>query len=200
MSEAKKMLNIAGNVLFIALIAVLAVMVVFLVKGKLDGGDPSIAGYKLMTVLSGSMEPEFNTGSMIIVAPAEASAIAEGDVITFKSADPVTEEELVITHRVLQVTKQDGNLAFKTKGDANNAEDDNLVPASKLIGREIIDIPNAGYVTEFAKSKNGLIFMIVIPGLFIIGVELRNLWKYISDYEKEQENRGNITTATASNE
>ena len=58
--------------------------------------------------------------------------VREGDVIAF--FDPAGNGRSVVTHRVRKITKdEDGNLAWVTKGDANNTEDQALVPAENLV-------------------------------------------------------------------
>lgn len=74
-------------------------------------------GYTLKSVLSGSMEPEFNTGSLILVKEiADVKELQKGDVITF-----MQDANTAVTHRIVDITKQGDHLLFKTKGD-NNAK------------------------------------------------------------------------------
>lgn len=187
MEKAKKVLNVAGNVLFVALLCVMLVVVGFVVKGKLDGGNPSIAGYQLMAVLSGSMEPTFDTGSMIVVEPVKTEGIETGDIITFKQKGVADNKERVITHRVIAVSSgANGQLQFTTKGDNNGSKDLEPVISSNVIGREVFDIPYAGYLSEFIKTKKGLMLFIIIPGLLIIGTELKKLWDFASEYDRKQ--------------
>lgn len=44
---------------------------------------PRIAGYQIYTVISGSMEPEIPTGSLVYVKNTAPSGIEKGDVIAF---------------------------------------------------------------------------------------------------------------------
>lgn len=98
--------NIASALVFVLLL----VLCLGIIAVRLSG----LATY---IVTGGSMEPNINKGSLVIVQPVDPAEIAVGDVITFQQYDQTT------THRVTQVTSGDAGLVFKTKGDANVVAD-----------------------------------------------------------------------------
>jgi len=162
----------------------MVVVVGFMVKGKLNGGVPSVGHYQLYVVLSGSMNPTFDTGSVIAVEPVDPGNIKLKDIITFKSPE---DEKMIITHRVKGIMQlETGQVAYMTQGDANNAPDQKLVPADNVIGKAVYWVPYAGYVTDFARTKKGLFIMIVIPGILIIGSEMWKLFQMAGEYEEEK--------------
>ena len=57
--------NLITGVLFITLLFMLFVVI----SSRASGGEPAFNGYQLKTVLSGSMEPGIQTGSIIAVKP-----------------------------------------------------------------------------------------------------------------------------------
>ncbi len=63
---AKKILSTSITVV---LYAVLFMMIFVVVSSKASGGEPQFFGYQIKTVLSGSMEPGIQTGSIIAVKP-----------------------------------------------------------------------------------------------------------------------------------
>ena len=91
---------------------------------RAQGADriPAVFDYKVLSVLSGSMEPAIRTGDVIIVEPLRPEhEIREGDVITFRAADA---PDMLITHRVIGIVSVNGEpAAYVTKGDANEAPD-----------------------------------------------------------------------------
>lgn len=182
----KKMLSIAGNILFTVVLIAMVIVVGFMVKGKLDGGVPSVGPYRLYVVLSGSMSPTFDTGSIIGVVKAAPEVVQVGDIITFKSPE---DQEKIITHRVVDVENKNGQLQFITRGDANNANDQAPLPATNLIGKEQFAIPYGGYVTNFASSKKGLLVLIVIPALLVIAGEVKTLWKMACEHDAEEQRK-----------
>ncbi len=178
-----KVFKVLGNLTFIGMLLIMATLAFFLVQSSLAGSVPSVAGYQMYVVLSGSMNPAFDTGSLVFVRSTEPESIEAGDIITYKGASasgPLT------THRVVEVNREGSELNYTTRGDANNVNDPNPVPASNLVGRVEGSFPYLGYMMGFAQTKEGLIVLVFIPGLLVIGFELRNLFKYIGEMDKEK--------------
>ncbi len=126
--------------------------------------------YKIYAVQSGSMEPTIKTGSIVIIKP--ESSYNRGDVVTFK--DPQF-PDATVTHRIFDVKQLNDQTVFITKGDANNAPDENPSSENQVVGREILAIPYLGYPIGFARTKNGFILLIIIPSTIIIYSELINI-------------------------
>ncbi len=175
-------LRVAGNLVTAVLLIIMVGLSFFLIQSRISGGSPAIAGYQMYVVLSGSMNPAFNTGSIVFVKPTEPTEIAEGDIITFSSSDDATR---LTTHRVVGLNWDNG-LSFITRGDANNVNDPSPVPAENIVGRVTGSVPYIGYLFGFAQTRQGLILLIFIPGLFLIIMELRRLFKYMVEAKVEQ--------------
>ena len=137
------------------------------------GKTPSIFGFKAMTVLTGSMSPEINPGDLVIVRNIkESNALKVGDTVTYKNRD-----NILITHRVLEVNNSDGLKTYITKGDANPVADVEPVTQGQLEGTYITQIPYLGYIGMFVKTSTGIILLVVIPMLLIFGIEVRSHFK-----------------------
>jgi signal peptidase len=127
-----------------------------------------------LIVLSGSMQPEINPGDIVVSTHISPEKIKEGDIITFKD---INNQNNCITHRVINViTDDEGNLYFRTKGDANEEPDLNLVPSSLLIGKVNFIIPYLGYLPFFAKTPLGFFTLIILPGSLIILNEMYKIF------------------------
>jgi signal peptidase I len=81
---------------------------------------PRTGWYRPVTVLSGSMQPAFSPGDMVVVTPEPVSAVRVGQVISYRI--PVGDHH-VQSHRVIAVLRRGGHLSVRTKGDANDAPD-----------------------------------------------------------------------------
>lgn len=114
---------------------------------------------QLYVVISGSMEPEYPTGSMIYVKEVDVSTLQEGDVITFKLTGNTT-----ATHRIETVVKDEATgelIGFITKGDANEVNDGDVpLDPDKVIGTPLWKIPKLGYVAAFIQSPPGCYYAI----------------------------------------
>jgi signal peptidase I len=142
-------------------------MIFVVVSSKASGGEPSFLGYQLKTVLSGSMEPTFKTGSIIAIKPLQnPTDLKKGDVITFMLGN----KDTFATHRIVEVIKNENQVMYKTKGDNNGNADQDLALAQNVVGRYVgFTIPFAGYLIDFAKSKNGAALLLILPGLLLLG-------------------------------
>jgi len=131
-------------------------------------------GYSLIVVKSGSMEPTIKTGSILFAK--KQGNYNNGDIITF-----VKMSNEIITHRIVGISKENGNIYYKTKGDANNATDMFLTRKSRVIGKTIFTIPYFGYIIGFLKSKIGIMFLIIIPAGYFIGREILKIKKELKN-------------------
>jgi signal peptidase len=131
-------------------------------------------GWRVDAVFTGSMEPALRVGSVVITGPVKADEISVGDIVTFY--DPETKN--LTSHRVTAVHGSP-SLFFQTKGDANEDIDMVAVPAANVVGRVCFHIPRLGYVTQFVKTRLGLVLTLCLPGLIVILLEMRNIWRVL---------------------
>lgn len=171
-----KFFSILGNVLFVLLLLIMATLSFFLIQSRVAGGVPEVAGYQMYIVLSGSMSPEFDTGSLAFVREVDTGELAVGDVITYRSR---ADSDSLTTHRIVDIMKND-SMQFVTRGDANNVNDPNPVLAENVVGRVTGSVPYVGYVLNFVQTRQGLILLIFVPGVLIIAYELSKIMKYLT--------------------
>lgn len=67
----KHVMKWISNFLYVIIFTIIIAAVIVVISTKSSGGEPQLFGYQLKTVLSGSMEPEFKTGSVIAVQKVE---------------------------------------------------------------------------------------------------------------------------------
>ncbi|OGN91790.1 MAG: signal peptidase I [Chloroflexi bacterium RBG_13_50_10] len=158
----RQVVNWIGNIL---LALVILAMVFFFLA-------PHFLGMNFFTIYGGSMMPTVPIGSVVAVKSVEASTIKVGDIITFRTG---MEADKVTTHRVVEVSNSSGALSFRTAGDSNAKSDGNVVLAENVVGNVWFHMPFLGYLSSFVKTKLGFILLIVVPGIFIISLEVRNI-------------------------
>ncbi len=170
-SLSHKIFNIIGIVLCVVLIPILLMNVTLIIKSFTNKDEvPKIGGYCPLIVLTGSMEPEINSGDMIIVKQIDSADVKEKDVIAF--FDPDGNGQSILTHRVTGITEVDGQTAFITKGDANNTEDRLPATADQLVGIYVFRIHGLGNVAMFMQTTAGLIVCVVLPLVLLVGYDL----------------------------
>ena len=146
-SALKKTWNLISTIV-VVLVVILALLLV----------GVRLIGFQVFTVLSGSMEPAYKTGSLIYVKDVDPMTLTDGDVITF-----MLDEDTVATHRIVGVVPDETDpttIRFRTKGDANNFEDGQLVHYKNVIGTPVFTIPGLGYLANYIQNPPGLYFSI----------------------------------------
>ncbi len=194
--NTKRLIRFLSNGLFALVIITVITMVFFVVQSKISGGPPMIAGHHMYIVLSGSMSPAFDTGSVIFVEPMEPEDIREGDIITYRG---LGDSSLLTTHRVVGLEGSGQDLEFITKGDANDVNDPYPIPGENLVGKVTLSIPYLGFLMGFGQSKKGLLVLVVIPGVLLIINESFKLYKSISKM-KEEKDSGKVGQAVGKDE
>ncbi len=170
-SVAHRVLTIAGTVLCVILIPMLLINITLIAKSYINKDEvPSIAGTLPLIVLTDSMLPEIESGDLIVCKTAEAEDIKVNDVISF--FDPAGNGTSIVTHRVIEIVKEDGKILFRTRGDNNNTEDKELVPAKNLVGIYKVRIAGAGHIAMFMQSPTGLIICVVLPIILFVGYDI----------------------------
>ncbi len=132
-----------------------------------------LLGFQVFTVLSGSMEPEYPTGSLIYVREVDHRTLKPGDVITF-----MLSEKTVATHRIVEVVTdaaEPDTLRFRTKGDANPNPDGGLVHYKNIIGSPRFVIPWLGYLAGYIRQPPGSYLAVSAGAILLILVFLPDL-------------------------
>ena len=180
----RKVLTIIGTVLCIILIPILIINCILIVKSFTSDEVPSVAGTLPLIVLTDSMYPVIESGDLIICHTEDPENIQVGDVIAF--FDPAGNGSSIVTHRVIEVTEQNGEIAWRTKGDNNNTEDRLPVVASKLVA--VYDgtrLAGFGNVALFMQSTPGLIICVVCPILLLVGYDMLRRRLYEKSNKKD---------------
>jgi len=170
-STSHKIFSVIGVILCIILTPILIINITLIIKSNTNKAEvPSVGGYLPMIVLTDSMYPEIKSGDLIICHTIDAENVKEKDVISF--FDPAGNGSSVVTHRVIEIIKEDDKLFFKTKGDHNNTEDKDLVPAENLVGIYKTRIAGAGNIAMFMQTTTGLIVCVVLPIILLVGYDI----------------------------
>ena len=105
----------------IALIVLEVVIIIFLVVSRAQGTPPTLFGYQMYFIRTGSMSPYLEPGDVIISKKYDGGELKagrdDGDVVTYWGE--VRGKTDLITHRVIDVYED----TVITQGDDNNLKD-----------------------------------------------------------------------------
>lgn len=172
---------------FIIICSLIAIMIVIQII-KEPNQIPSLLGYKVLQVVSGSMEDVFKVGDVILIKETKQEDIKKGDIITYK-------KENYITHRIIEMNKTNDSMYYTTKGDSNNVNDTEKVKYEEIEGKYITKFVYIGYLINFLNTTEGFIILVSLPIIvivFTIFIELRKKEKKSKrkirrlDYELQQ--------------
>ena len=169
----RKVKSVIENIIIVVLVFFLVVGIIGKLQLSVENPYPSFWGYRTLTVLTGSMSPNINPGDIVIIREANINSIEVGDVVTYNT------DNILVTHRVNQIIKEDNSLLFVTKGDANNTVDADAIGANQILGVEVFHIPYAGYVIQFV-NKNFILFPFIIIIYLSIIISKENSNKHIA--------------------
>lgn len=175
--KVKKVWNIVTAIL-VALVVILAVMLV----------GVRLMGFQVYTVLSGSMEPTYHTGSLIYVKEADPFKLTVGDPITF-----MLDEDTIATHRIIEVVPDEEDptvVRFRTQGDANDAPDGKLVHYKNVLGKPVFTIPYLGYIANYIQHPPGTYVSIAAAILLLLLVFLPDLFDGEEEEKQKKKRKG----------
>lgn len=166
MKNGKKisLMNLISAIIIIILIPIIFIsLVVFIDSVKSKNEVPSFFGWKPFIVLSDSMEKTINVGDLAISKEIDSSEIAVNDIISFK-----TKDNIVVTHRVVEIQENNGEKAFITKGDNNSQNDEGIVTEEQVEGKYQFKINGLGNVAMFIQTPIGMLISLGIPLVLLV--------------------------------
>ncbi len=180
MQKFKKILSI---VVLIALLPVLVVNSVILINSIRNPEEiPSFCGWKPFIVLSGSMETEIFPGDLVIVKEVDADTLKKDDIVAFQ------EDNIVITHRIVDIVEVNGEKRYITKGDNNNTKDNGFVVEKQIEGLYQFKISGLGNLAVFIQTPIGMVVSLSIPILLLILVQRAENQKIQKEKDKKEQN------------
>lgn len=103
-------------------------------------------------IVTGSMKPMIDPGDVVLIdkmkSVEQLNGLKTGDVVQFK------QDNILITHRILEIVEEDGQNVYRTKGDNNSVEDRELVKAEAIKGIVFKVIPKIGWPTLLFRSSS----------------------------------------------
>lgn len=180
MSKEKSKKNkkqIVSDVIFSVFMTFLGIVILLAILQKTTG--ISIAGTRMVWVLSPSMEPTIPQQSYILVKDCKAEDVHENDIIMFISDDPQIKGKNN-THRVFEVLD---NGEFVTKGDNNLGIDKYHVRPENVLGKYERNLPFMTFIGRFYATPAGFI---VTSGV-VVG--LLAIWFAIDVHDRKKQSK-----------
>jgi signal peptidase len=120
-------------------------------------------GYRVYVIHTGSMDPTYRPGDVVIDRPAQHRYHA-GEVITFRHSAETTD---VVTHRITDITPAG---LIHTKGDANRTADVWDIRPDQVGGSVVFGVRGLGYLLVFLHQPAG------VAALAVAALGIALLW------------------------
>ena len=164
MQKVKIILSI---ILLMILLPILFVNLVILVDSYRNPDEiPSFFSWKPFIVLTGSMNQEIASGDLAVVKDVDPNTLKEGDIIAFKV------DNIVITHRIVEIRDDNNEKEFITKGDNNSTEDEGYVKEEQIEGIYKFKVKRLGDVAMFLQTTKGIVLCLSIPIALLILLQI----------------------------
>jgi len=159
-----KPLIITYNILKTILTIILILILVIILIPKFTNNHFSLGGVRIYSVASGSMYPEYEIGDILITHKVKASDIKIGDNVTYLGKEGEI-KNLIITHKVEMIKKENDKISFITKGIANESYDPEI-SYNQIYGKVVYKTKILSFISKM--STNLVIYLtIVIIGVFV---------------------------------
>ncbi len=182
----RKIWRVISTLLVIAVLAMLATVFI----QRITGREPTLFGYRINYIRTGSMEPTIKEGDVILCRNVTAEAVAKGDIITYTNDGRLTTlpEGQTVCHRVVEEPYTvDGEIRLTTQGDANGSPDPEITGA-QVIGRFVKKLTIMTLFYKVFLTKWGFL-IVIIPLALMLVVELYGL-THSKDKQQGEPNEG----------
>nr|WP_276008607.1 signal peptidase I [Aequitasia blattaphilus] len=121
-------------------------IIVLSATGRME--EIRLGGKSMSVVLTNSMSPEIEAGSLIFLTEKPGAEIVEGDIINYETGG------IRLTHRVVEVYESDNSRYYITQGDANQDKDVKPVQDTQIKGVVTASVPNLGRIAIMMKQPS----------------------------------------------
>lgn len=169
---------------YILYVLVVLLLVVTVVQ-KVSNNSLSVGGYRMFMIVTGSMEPEYMVGDILISKVTSEDKIKIGDDLTYMGKESSVKDK-VITHRLIKIEEKNGKKIFTTKGIANQFEDPSIT-YDQIYGKVVYKTIILSTLAKLMSSTvSYYLVFIVIALIFSIEVVSIIFSKYDDDDEDEE--------------
>ena len=187
--KLSKILHIIVDVLVI-LVLIVSVLIATLSLTSKSSGVPNIFGVAPLSVQSDSMSGTFETGDLIFCKVTNDPSVEyqKDDIVTFPIE--INGVEVLNTHRITEVIKDDNNTYYQTQGDnkdTNPVADEILQTSSTIVAQYTgVKIGGLGTVLSFLRTQLGFFLCVLLPMIIFFLYEAVRVVLNVIAYNKEK--------------
>lgn len=184
-----KYFQIPYKIIKIIIIIVMVTYVTFVIAQRVSG-NKSIFGYRIFTVATGSMIPDYDINDVLAIQEVNSNDLKIGDDITYlgKKLDV---NGRIVTHRIIDIKTENGVKKFITKG-VNSAAEDPAITDDQIYGKVLGKIPVVTEINHIIKNQYGFFFLIFLPLVTVVFLEIADTVTEIKTEKKKVEDNEDV--------
>lgn len=195
--KIKKIIKILFKILYQLLMVICVILILIIVFQKISDNNKSIAGYRIFRVITGSMEPEYEVGTVVIAKETDPTEINIGDDIVYLGKFGEYSGRIIM-HQVTAIDELEGGRRnFHAAGLYNTSVEDPQIDESQIFG--VVKF-QSGVLTTIYKLATSIYSAFIIISILVLNVfvsfklsgkSLNENIKYVEEdddeYEEEEE-------------
>ena len=176
-----KIFKILTTIIKVAFLFVIIAYLAFILVQKI-GDNKSIGGYRIFTILTGSMKGVYDINDVVLVKEVDKKTLKVGDDIAYLGKKDSYKGKIV-THRIINIENKNNQMIIHTKGVSNILEDP-VITNNKIYGKVESKLTFISLINKTIKNKYGFFFLIFVPLVLVIFLEIADT---ITDQKLEKQ-------------
>lgn len=165
--KTKKIFKIVSKIIYQLAIIFCLLLTIIIVMQKVTNNNKTILGYRIFRVVTGSMEPEYEIGQVVICREVEPENIKIGDDIVYYGLTGDYNGKIIM-HEVIGIDKdENGNFNFHAKGLHSSSVEDPQIKPGQIYG--VVKI-KSGILTKLYKLATSIYSAFIIITILVINV------------------------------
>lgn len=180
-----KALKIIGSILYYMLVLLIIAVLAVVLLQRVSKNTITIGGIRIFNIVSESMVPKYEIGDVLIAKSIDPSKLKVGDDVAYQG-EVGSFEGKVVTHQIIAIEEENGELKFHTKGIANE-EEDPVISGSQIYGKIIYHIKSLSVISKIINNIYGFYFLIFVPLTILILIKIKDIVVSIKERREEEE-------------
>lgn len=176
-----KIFKILTTIIKVAFLFVIIAYLAFILVQKI-GDNKSIGGYRIFTILTGSMKGVYDINDIVLVKEVDKKTLKVGDDIAYLG-EKDSYKGKIVTHRIINIENKNNQMIIHTKGVSNILEDP-VITNNKIYGKVESKLTFISLINKTIKNKYGFFFLIFVPLVLVIFLEIADT---ITDQKLEKQ-------------
>ena len=163
-----KIFKVITTIIKVVFLFVIIAYLAFILVQKI-GDNKSIGGYRIFTILTGSMKGVYDINDVVLVKEVDKKTLKVGDDIAYLG-EKDSYKGKIVTHRIINIENKNNQMIIHTKGVSNILEDP-VITNNKIYGKVESKLTFISLINKTIKNKYGFFFLIFVPLVLVIFLE-----------------------------